>query len=430
MTLPLALYRVASRLAGGPLRLLLAVRARRGKEDPARLSERRGLGQAPRPAGPVLWLHGASVGETQALLALMAALKERRPDLGGVLTTGTVTAGRLVEGRLPEGFVHRYAPLDVWPWVARFLDRWRPDLSVRIDSEIWPATLTLLARRRVPVVMVNARLSARSLGGWQRLPATARRVFGMLTAVAAQDEASASRFAALGVVPARLVHGGALKAAAEPPSADPAALAVLRAGLAGRPVWLAASTHPPEEAMALGAHKAVAGGYPGLLTLIAPRHPDRGPEIAAAATALGLRVARRGAGEPVGNAEVFVADTLGEMGLWYRLAPFAFIGGSVAPLGGHNPYEPAALGVALAAGPDTANFGEAYAALDRAGAVARINDAASLAAALTAALAPDGQLTAAGHAAALAGQGALAVDPAPLVRAVELVLAHLPQAPG
>lgn len=428
MTLPLAGYRLVSTLAGPLLRVLLRRRAHRGKEDPARLAERRGLGPVERSRGPVLWLHAASVGEARALLTLIGALQARRPDLGGVLTTGTLTAGRMVAEALPQRFVHRYAPLDVQPWVARFLDGWRPDLAVRIDSEIWPTTLALLAQRRIPVVLVNARLSARSVKGWRRFPATAREVFGLLTAVAAQDAESAARFAAFGVTGTRLVEGGSLKAAAAPPLADPAALAVLRAAVDGRPVWLAASTHAPEESLALAAHGHAAGRLPGLLTIIAPRHPDRGPAIAAEATGLGLRVARRGAGQGPEGADVYVADTLGEMGLWYRLAPFAFIGGSIAPMGGHNPYEPAALGVALAAGPENGSFGDAYAALDAASAVMRVSDADGLATALVSGLGVDGRLTPVGAATAAAAGLALAPDPAPLARAVDLVLRHLPTA--
>lgn len=426
MTLPLAAYLTVSHLAGPAMRLLLARRARRGKEDPARLGERRGLDAGTRGASPVVWMHGASVGETQALLALIVALQARRPDLGGVLTTGTVTAGRMATAGVPPGFVHRYAPLDVWPWVARFLDGWRPDLAVRIDSEIWPATLELLGRRRTPVVLVNARLSANATRGWLRVPATARHVFGHLSAVAAQDDASAARFAAVGVPPSRLSMGGALKAAIVAPTADAGVLASLKAAIGRRPVWLAASTHAPEEALALATHVRAAAALPGLLTLIAPRHPERGAAIAAEAAALGLRVARRSSGEEPAGVDVYVTDTLGEMGLWYRLAPFAFIGGSLAPKGGHNPYEPAALGVALAVGPDTANFRDAYAALDMADAVKRVGDADALAAALTAAIDPAGRITPVGDAAAAAARHALAPDPAPMARAVDLVLHHLP----
>jgi 3-deoxy-D-manno-octulosonic-acid transferase len=422
--LPLRVYAAAAWLARPVLRLLLLRRVARGKEEADRLAEREGFGPVARGRGPVLWLHGASVGETLALVALIGALRVQRPDLGGVVTTGTVTAARLVGPRLPMGFVHRYAPLDAGPWVARFLDAWRPDLAVRIDSEIWPVTLGLMARRGVPVVLVNGRISAASARRWAWLPRSARYVMAAHVAIAAQDSASLERFAALGAPRDRLSLPGALKAAMDPPEADPVALAAVRRAIGARPVWLAASTHAPEESLALAAHKAAA--MPGLVTLIAPRHPERGAAIAAEARAAGLRTARRAAGEDPAGADVYVADTLGEMGLWYRLAPFAFIGGSVAPMGGHNPYEPAALGVGLAAGGDTRNFAEAYGALAAAGALATAEDAAALAAALVAALDPAGGLRPEAAAAAARGRAALAPDPEPLARAAALVLRHLP----
>lgn len=430
MSRPVALhlYLAASRLAGPVLRLLLARRARRGKEDPARLAERRGHVAADRPPGPLLWLHGASVGETTALLALIDALRTAQPGLGFVLTTGTLTAGKMLTGRLPQDVSHAYAPLDVVPWVRRFLDGWRPDLAVRIDSEIWPATLSLLAARGIPVVLVNARMSAASLRGWQRLPRLGRHLAGLFAGVAAQDAESAARLAAFGVPPGRLTVGGALKAAAASPAADPEALAALRDSIGARPVWLAASTHAPEESLALSAHAQATARMPDLLTLIVPRHPERGATVAAEAAARGLPVARRSSGQQPGGVAVYVADTMGEMGLWYRLVPFAFIGGSVAPMGGHNPYEPAALGVALAAGPQTFNFADAYAALDAAEAVVRTADATALGAAVIAALDPAGRPTAAATAAAARARAALAPDPLPMARAVALVLRNLPGA--
>lgn len=424
--LSLRLYRGASRLAGPALRLLLARRAARGKEDPARLAERYGGGEDVRPDGPVLWLHGASVGEALALLALLDAVRAARPGLGGVLTTGTLASARLVAPRLPPGFVHRFAPLDVVPWVARFIDRWQPDLAVRIDSEIWPATLSLLAERGVATVLVNARLSEGSAQRWARLPGLARHLLRGFTAIAAQDVETRDRLAALGADPSALGVGGALKAAVAPPAADAAVLRGLRDAIGSRPVWLAASTHPPEEGLALDAHARAAPSRPGLLTLIAPRHPDRGEAVAAEAAARGLRVERRSAGQGPEGAEVYVADTLGEMGLWYRLAPFAFVGGSVAPMGGHNPYEPAALGVALAAGPSTQNFAEAYRALAAADALCAVGDGAALGQALLDALTPEGALTPAAAAAAGRGRVALATDPGPLAAATALVLRHLP----
>lgn len=426
--LPLLLYRGASLAAPAVLRPLLRHRAGRGKEDAARLAEREGAGVALRPIGPCLWAHGASIGEARALLTVLARLAEARPDLGGVVTTGTVTSAALIGGSMPHGFVHRYAPLDAVAWVRRFLDAWRPDLCLRVDSEIWPVTLDELRARGVPVVLVNGRLSEGSARRWARAPRTARHLFGAFAAVAAQDAESAARFARIGAAPSRLSVGGALKAAAVPLPVDPSALEALRGALRGRPVWVAASTHAPEEGLALQAHRAVAAALPGLVTIIAPRHPARGAAVAAEAAALGLSVDRRSAGGVPGACAVHIADTLGELGLWYRLAGLALVGGSVAPMGGHNPYEAAGLGPALAAGPDRRNFGEAFAALEAAEACRMVQDADAMAGALHWALRASGGQTAEAAAAAVRAARALAPDPAPLEAAVQLVLRHLEEA--
>lgn len=418
MSLALGLYRAASRLAAPAARALLRNRVLRDKEDPARISERMGLASVARPDGRLAWLHGASVGEGLAALAVAERLAAARPGLSVLLTTGTLSSAALLSGRMGPGMVHQFAPLDVAPWVRRFLDHWRPDLSVRVDSELWPESL-LAARTRAPVALVNGRISARSARRWGRAPAMARRLMAGFDLVLAQDQDSAARFRALGAADVRI--GGALKASAPPPAADPVALAALRAAVAGRPVWLAASTHPGEETVALAAHRAAA--IPGLLTIIAPRHPGRGGEVAALSAAAGLRATLRSTGAGPMGADVYVADTLGEMGLWYRLAPFAFIGGSIADRGGHNPYEPAALGVALAHGPHIANFADAYAALE--GVADSVSDAAGLADAIVRAVDPAGGASARGAAAGQAALAALAADPAPLDNAAEALLALL-----
>jgi 3-deoxy-D-manno-octulosonic-acid transferase len=420
----LALYLGLSRLAAPAARALLRRRLARGKEDPARVAERTGVPSAPRPPGPLVWLHGASVGEGLAALDLARRLAATRPGLGLLLTTGTVTSAKLLAGRLPPGAAHQYAPLDALPFLDRFLDHWRPDVAARVDSELWPATIWATARSGARLALVNARVSEGAARGWSRVPGLSAALLGRFDAVLAQDAAAAARLRAIGVDPARLSVGGALKGGAPPPDADPAALAALRAATAGRPVWLAASTHAPEEALALSAHAAAAPALPGLLTVIAPRHPDRGPAVAAQAQAAGLSVTRRGAGEGPGAAAVYVADTLGEMGLWYRLAPFAFVGGTVAPMGGHNPYEPAALGVALAHGPSVHAFADAYAALG--GAAFPAADAPALADALRACLAPGGGPTPEGAARAAAARAALAPDERPAERATAALLALLP----
>lgn len=420
----LALYLGLSRLASPAARALLRRRLARGKEDAARIGERMGVASAPRPAGPLVWLHGASVGEGLAALDLARRLAAARPGLGLLLTTGTVTSAGLIGARLPAGAVHQFAPLDAMAFLDRFLAHWRPDVAARVDSELWPATIWATRLAGARLALVNARVSASSARGWRWAPGFSRALLGRFDAVLAQDAAAMGRLESMGADPARLSVGGALKGSAPPPPADPATLAALAAQVEGRPVWLAASTHAPEEALALAAHAATAPHLPGLLTLIVPRHPDRGAEIAAMARDAGLSVTRRAAGEGPGGAAVHVADTLGEMGLWYRLAPFAFVGGTVARKGGHNPYEPAALGLALAHGDSTAAFGEAYGALR--GAALPVHDAASLAASIRLCVAPGGGATAEGARRGAAARTALAVDEGPAERATTALLALLP----
>lgn len=369
-------------LAAPGLRWALTRRARRGKEIAGRLAERRGLAVLPRPAGKLIWLHAASVGETVSLLPLLRALPEHN---NVIFTTGTVTSARLLDERLPAlglapRVLHQFAPLDVPHWVRRFLDHWRPDAVVFVESEIWPNMLAQCTRRRLPLVLVQGRMSPRSLRAWQRVPGFARRLIGSFDRIYAQSEADAARF--------RLLGGGAvsapgnLKFHADPLPHDPAALAALQAGLAGRPLWLAASTHKGEEEAIARIHRQLAPAFPGLLTIIVPRHPGRGAELAVQLRAPDLAVRRRSLGEPPPAEGIWLADTLGELGLFYRLSPIAFIGKSLGngAAGGQNPLEPAMLGCAIATGPATGNFTDAVALLRDAGALTVTASEAGLAA--------------------------------------------------
>jgi 3-deoxy-D-manno-octulosonic-acid transferase len=374
-----ALYAGLTTLAAPALRVMLMRRARKGKEDPARLAERRGIASAPRPPGRVLWLHAASVGESVSVLPVLSALPA---DLSVVMTTGTLTSARMLAERLPQlglgGRVHhQFVPLDVPLWGARFLDHWRPDAAAFVESEIWPNLLAGCVARGIPVALVNGRLSAGSHAMWRRVPAIARRVFAAFTVLQAQSPAVAER---LQLLTGREVDcPGNLKFAAPPLPADCTELTRLRALLDGRPVWLAASTNPGEEEIAAGVHEALAARYPSLLTIIVPRHPERGASIAGAIQ--GIPVARRSLGQdPPATGGIFVADTLGELGLFYRLVGHAFVGRSLVPLGGQNPLEPARLGCAVAVGPHVFNFIEPVAVLEAAGGLTRVADQAALAA--------------------------------------------------
>ena len=372
-----ALWATAATLAAPALRLFLRHRVTRGKELPDRLGERRGIDPTPRPPGHLIWLHAASVGETISLLPVLSALAARAPEVTVLLTTGTVTSARLLARRLPElgldrHVLHRFVPLDVPAWAARFLDHWRPDAAGFVESELWPNILAACRARAIPTMLINARLSARSAAAWARVPAVARSVLGGFALIHARGEEDAARLLALGAGSVTVL--GDLKRAAPVLPADPDALREFTARLAGRPVWLAASTHPGEETLIRAVHDALRPAFPGLLTIIAPRHPERGPALATL-----LDAPRRGLGQMPPDEGIWIADTLGEMGLWYRLCGSAFVGRSlIPPGGGQNPLEPARLGVAIACGPHTGNFTEPVALLRDAGGLEVVPDVAAL----------------------------------------------------
>ena len=357
-----ALYRAGTELLGPAIELWLKRRLARGKEDPARLPERLGRPGRERPPGRLVWLHAASVGEAMSVLPLIERLLAARADASVLLTTGTVTSARLMAERLPPRAAHQFAPIDRPSAVRRFLDHWRPDLAIWVESELWPNLVAETARRGVRMALVNARLSERSFRRWRRIGWMVRPMLSAFELALAQGEADAGRLRALGGRDVRCL--GNLKSAAPPLAGDPAELASLRAAVGDRPRWLAASTHPGEEAVAAEVHRRLAPHFPRLLTVIAPRHPERGGELA---RTLGPTVARRSAGEPP-DAEIYLADTMGELGLFYRLCPVVLVGGSLVPHGGQNPLEPARLGAAVLFGPHMRNFAEAEARLIAAGA--------------------------------------------------------------
>jgi len=367
-----ATWAVATTAAAPGLRLLLRVRQSRGKELPGRLAERRGIDATPRPPGRLIWLHAASVGETTSVLPMLPVLAEGAPTI--LLTTGTVTSARLLAQRLEpplaERVLHRFVPLDVPNWVARFLDHWRPDAAGFVESELWPNLLAACQARRIPTMLINARLSDRSLARWRHAPGLARQVLGGFARVQPRSETDAERLRSLGCC--HVEAAADLKLAAPPLPVDAAELRRLREILARRPVWLAASTHPGEEALILDVHRILVAHHPGLLTIVAPRHPERGVGIPAAAY--------RSRGDDPPAEGVWVADTLGELGLLYRLAGLAFVGRSLLPPGGgQNPLEPARLGCAIAVGPHTANFTDHVSMLHAAGGLSVVRDVPELA---------------------------------------------------
>ena len=350
-----AVYRGLTTAAWPLIHLYLAWRKAAGREDPARFGERLGRASLERPPGPLIWLHAASVGEALSILSLIGRLLAERPGLHILVTTGTVTSARLVAERLPPRAFHQYVPVDRALWVRRFLDHWRPDLALWVESELWPNLVGESQRRGVPMVLVNGRMSARSTASWQRMPGLVRPLLSGFALCLTQSVEDARRFSALGA--ARVKSPGNLKYAAAPLAAEPEELSRLRAMTADRPLWLAASTHPGEERVAGQVHRRLAPKHAGLLTLVVPRHAARGAEVARELGDLGLSVARRSAGEAITPATgLYLADTMGELGLFYRLAGVVFVGGSLVRHGGQNLLEPAQLDSAVIHGPHMANF--------------------------------------------------------------------------
>ena len=410
MSLALHAYRMLTRMLEPFAPRLLDARARKGKEDPVRVDERLGMAGVTRPAGGVVWLHGVSVGETLSLLPLVERLRQARPDLTVLVTSGTTTSAQLLARRLPPGAIHQYAPVDGPDAVAAFLDHWRPCLGVLVESELWPNLILAAQARGVPLVLASARITEKTAQGWSRFPGAARRLLSAFVKVLPQDDASSQRLQALG---ARIDGQVNLKLAGGPLPHEPTDFTTLSAAIGDRPVVVAASTHEGEEIALVRALDRLAER---LCLIIVPRHPDRSADIATALTRDGYRFALRSAGQPLtAETDLYVADTLGEMGLFLRLADVVVMGGSFAPavglppVGGHNPLEPARLGKPAVTGPDASNWQAVTAALAEAGGLAVVQTPGDLPAVIAPLLADPASAKAMGdrarRAAADAGSG-------------------------
>jgi 3-deoxy-D-manno-octulosonic-acid transferase len=376
--LGLHLYRAATTAAGPFVPLLLARRHKRGKEHGGRLNERRGFARIARPEGPLIWLHCASVGELASVLPLVERLCAR--DVNVLVTSGTVTSSGLAEQRLPRGAVHQFVPVDVRRFVRRFLAHWQPDLALFVEQDLWPNMILEASARGVPMILVNARFSESSFKHWSYLRGTIASLLQRFDLCLARTLIDAERLTALGAP--RIVTVGNLKLDVAAPPADETRLTALRDAIAMRPVIAATSTHAGEESAVIEAHRRLRGEFPGLLTIIAPRHPERGPGVIELAGVARLRAQLRSRRQrPESEIGIYVADTMGELGLIYRVAPVVFIGGSLINHGGQNPIEAAKLGAAILHGPHVFNFAEIYAALDAAGGAELVTDVDRLTAA-------------------------------------------------
>jgi len=353
----------------------LAARAAKGKEDSGRRQERYGHASAPRPHGPLVWFHAASVGETTAIIPLINEVARR--GISVVLTTGTKTSARIVADRLGSRVTHQYVPLDFKPAVSRFLDYWEPDLAIIAESEIWPMTMMELGNRHIPQVLVNGRLSDRTFGRWKKRLWLADALFENLALVIAQSEADADRFRTLGALP--VMVSGNLKVDTDAPPHDNQAFKHYRQQIRDRKTWAAISTFEGEENAAGIVHRALKERT-GLLTIIVPRHPERCDAIETMLTSKGLTVARRTRNDPITpETDIFLGDTIGEMGLYLRLTEVAFVGRSLFAEGGQNPLEPAMLGCAILSGGNVQNFRDTYQMLAKNGSAKIIRDVEMLA---------------------------------------------------
>lgn len=357
---------------------LLRQRAKAGKEDLARMGERMARPSRPRPPGPLVWLHGASVGEGLSLLPVVEGLRARRPDLTLLMTSGTVAAAELMGRRLPEGVIHQYAPVDTPDFAARFVKYWAPELAIFAESELWPSLLASVRSRGARTALISARMSEASLRRWTALSGSAQRLLGGFDLVMAQDRRFAEQLKALGARDDGVLN---LKLAGAPLPVDEDARVDLAQRLDGRPLLVAASTHPGEDDIVLDAFARLAQRPERPLLVLVPRHPIRGEAVTELARARGIAAARRSQSEPVTEqTDVLVADTLGELGLWFSLARIGLIGGSLVPkIGGHNPLEPARLGCPFVAGPFIDNWRPVYQALSAVDGYRTVSDAASLA---------------------------------------------------
>jgi 3-deoxy-D-manno-octulosonic-acid transferase len=399
----------------------LEQRLQDGKEDESRVAERRGEPGRPRPDGPLIWFHAASVGESLALVELIRRIREERPDVHVLVTTGTVTSAGVMDERLPEGAFHQFVPLDARAFVTRFLDHWRPDLAIWCESELWPALICETRDRDIPMVIVNARMSKASHDRWRFLRGMARSLLNRFDHAMVQDDITAMYLRRLGMPADRMEVAGTLKEGSAALPCDEDDRRDMAAALGGRPVWLAASTHDGEERIVLDAHDLALKANPRLLLVLVPRHPARGDDLAQMLQSEGWRFNRRTAGEmPEADAQVYLADTMGELGLWYRISPISFVGGSLQPIGGHNPFEPAALGSAILHGPYVTNFVDIYQRLTEAKAARLVSGPDTLSEAVHELLSPDRAAAMAGAAWEVVSAGAEVTD-----RALAMILDRL-----
>ena len=368
----------------------IEARLKAGKEDPNRINERRGQTPNIRPEGEVIWFHAASVGESIALLGLIENIVEERPLINILITTGTTASANLINTRLPKKTIHQYVPFDIGEFVRGFLDHWKPNLAVFTESELWPCLITTTHAREIPLILINARISRKSFSKWKWVKGLFSSILSKFDIILCQDENTATFIRKLSKSKIDPKVVGSLKESAPPLPFNEEDRAVISNQIGSRPIWLAASTHEREELMMAEAHEHARRFSRRLLLIIVPRHPNRGKKICSDLRNLGWQVSLRSGGEEINNyTEIYIADTFGEMGLWYRISSISFLGGSMTEVGGHNPFEPATLGSAILHGPHVWSAAEAYEELGKVKASLQIKNPEELSQAIVDLLNPD-----------------------------------------
>tara|TARA_B110000459_G_scaffold67344_1_gene75610 strand:- start:492 stop:1787 length:1296 start_codon:yes stop_codon:yes gene_type:complete len=392
-----------------------------GKEDPERLEERLGISLAERPTGNLIWFHAASVGESLSLVELIKRISSSQPDYNFLITTGTITSAKLILSRLPSNAVHQYIPVDTPRAVEKFLDRWRPSLAIWTESEFWPNLISFTSARDIPMILINARISEKSYRRWRFFKKSLKNLIEKFNYSLIQDEKTVKYFSKIGISSNNFELTGTLKeGSAALPHSETEQVEISKQIL-NRPVWLAASTHEGEEKLIAAAHRHASKASQGLLLIIVPRHPERGLEIASILAKENFKICLRSKKDKISSdTQIYIADTLGELGLWYRIAPVSFVGGSFVPIGGHNPFEPAALGSAILHGPYVENFKEIYNRLNVAGAAVKIEEASELGVKLIETLSPENAAKLAQSAWEVSSNGAEITD-----RAIKLIYENL-----
>lgn len=360
------------------IRRYIEKRKKMGKEDVKRFNERVGRPTKPRPDGRLIWLHGASVGESISMLPLINRLLEIYPDAHVMVTTGTTTSAEVMAKRLPERAFHQYLPIDNPVFAARFIRHWQPTIALWFESEFWPGMLSTIKRRNIPLILINGRISNKSFKRWQQFDFVIKEILDCFTACLGQSEEDAYRLRALGAKDAMCL--GNLKYAGLPIPVDEEKKKEIQDEIGERPVWLVSSTHSDEEAKIGRYLKELSAKHEGLLTIIAPRHPTRGVEIRdILQDKYQLKTALRSANEKIQpETEVYIADTIGEMGIWYELCPIVFIGGSLIPHGGQNFMEPSRCRDAVIVGPHMHNFTDAMNRAKRADGIIQVDETVDL----------------------------------------------------